>query len=145
MGFVFALRAVLTVRRQREEAAERALAEEMRELAEARRAMEWVRGEVERAAAERDGAAAGAVPALEMRERYARKELLEAAQGETRVRLERAEERAKSLRESYLAARREREVMEEMEARQRTFHDLEALRREAKRTDDLLLGRRLWR
>ena len=145
MGFRFSLAAVLLVRREREAAAERALGAAERAVAAARGQREQVRAELVRLAAEWAGAGPRLLQATALLERYARVAVLDAAQVEMDGQIVQMETQRDARRLLYVAARRDRELLEELEASQRASFRAAADAREQKRNDDLFLARRMRR
>ena len=145
MGFQFSLAAVLLVRREREAAEERALGAAERTVAAARGQRDAVRAELVRLAAEWAGAGTRMLQATALHERYARVAVLDAARVELDAQIPQLETQRDARRLLYLAARRDRELLEELEASQRASFRAAADAREQKRSDDLFLARRMRR
>ena len=143
MGFQFSLAAVLLVRRERAAAAERALGAAELAVAAARGQREQVRAELVRLAAEWAGAASRVLQATALYERYARVAVLDAARVELDGQIAQLETQRDTRRQAYIAARRDRELLEELEASQRASFQAAAAAREQKRSDDLFLARRM--
>ncbi len=143
MGFVFSLAAVLTVRRQREEMEERRLGAVALEHARAKQNLERIRGELASASAQRAVARPELVQGTSIHERYARVVLLQQALIELERVVAEIGMRRDAQQRIYVAARRDRELLEELEERQRLLFYADATRREQRRHDDLYLARRL--
>ena len=142
MSFRFTLAAVLLVRREREAAAERALAWAEREMLAAQRQFEAVGIELRRLAAERAGAGPRVMQGVALHEQYARLAVLDRARIELQQQLVELEKQRDGRRLAYVAARRDRELLEEMEAQQRARFDAALATQEQKRADELFLTRR---
>lgn len=143
MGFRFSLAAVLLVRREREAAEERLLGAAERALAGARGQLEAVRGELRRLAEERAGEGSRLLQGVALHEQYARLAVLDAARAELERQVAEMEARRDGRRLAYVMARRDRELLEELEASQRESFVAAAMMREQKRSDDLFLSRRV--
>lgn len=143
MAFAFSLAAVLALRQQREQQEERALTAVLHELAAGRDTVGRIEGELSRVRAEIAQMAPQSLQAVSLHERYARVRVLEEGLLEMRARLAELEARRDAQQQIYLAARRDRDLLDELESRQRLSFTTEANRREQKRMDDLFLARRL--
>lgn len=143
MGFRFSLAAVLLVRREREAAEERLLGAAERELAGVRGQLDEVRAELRRMAELRAGEGPRVLPGVALHEQYARLAVLGAARAELDGQVVELEARRDGRRQAYVEARRDRELLEEMEASQRASFLATATAREQKRSDDLFLARRV--
>jgi len=143
MAFAFSLAAVLALRQQREQQEERALTAVLHELAAGRDTVGRIEGELSRVRAEIAQMAPQSLQAVSLHERYARVRVLEKGLLEMRARLAELEARRDAQQQIYLAARRDRDLLDELESRQRLSFTTEANRREQKRMDDLFLARRL--
>lgn len=137
------MEAVLLVRRERETAEERLLGAAERELAGVRAQRDAVGGELRRMAEERGGEGSRVLQGVSLHEQYARLAVLGAARVELDGQVEALEMRRDARRLAYVVARRDRELMEEMEASQRASFVAGATVREQKRSDDLFLSRRV--
>ena len=145
MAFVFSLAAVLAVRRRREEAEERALAQTVSEISIAGQALRRIEGEVDRLAVEHALEAPRRRPATDLHERYARIALLQHAQSDARAYMAELTARREAQQQSYLEARRERELLEKMEATQRAAWAGRLARVETRNNEDIFLARSLRR
>lgn len=145
MGFRFSLEAVLLLRREREAAAERALAAAERDLATVWGQLRAVRDGLQRMAVERAGVGSRVLQGVAVHEQYARWAVLDGARVELEQRVAEMELRRDARRLTYLAARRDRDLLEGMEAEQRAGFAAAAAVREQKRADELFLMRRLRR
>lgn len=143
MGFRFSLAAVLLVRRERESAEERLLGATERALAGARGQLEAVRGELRRLSEERAGEGSRLMQGVMLHEQYARVAVLDAARAELDRQVAELEQRRDTRRLAYVTARGDRELLEELEATQRSSFVAAATVREQKRSDDLFLSRRV--
>ncbi len=141
MGFRFSLAAVLLVRREREAAEERLLGAAERELAAARAQRDVVRGELRRLGELRAGEGSQVRQGVALHEQYARLAVLGAACAEMDGQVAELGTRRDVRRRAYVAARRDCELLEEMEASQRASFVAGAGAREQKRSDDLFLAR----
>ena len=143
MAFRFSLGAVLLVRRQREEAEERRLGVVTRELEQTKANLDRVRVELKSAAAERALGAPEVLQGVVLHARYARSVMLQHALVELEANVAQTTVRQTAQQQVYVAARRDRELLEEMEHRQKTLYTAEAQRREQRRNDDLFLAQHL--
>ena len=141
MAFIFTLAAVLSLRRRREEAEERHLAQLSTDLATARQTLHRIEAELRRLAAERAAEPPRTVQATHLHERYARLSLLEHGRAEVSSHLQDLTRRFAAQQQAYLRARRDREVLEELETAQRARYAAGLLRQETKRNDDAFLNR----
>ena len=142
MTFIFSLAAVLTVRRQREDAEERRLAAIARETEDTRRDLARVRTELKTASAHPSFNVPQLLQGVALHQGYARIALLRQALLEGEASLAQQEARLQTQHAVYLAARQARELLEDLEARQRTAFAAGILRREQRGNDDLFLARR---
>ena len=145
MPFVFSLAAVLSVRRLRETVAERTLGDISRELKQTRIHLTRVRTELGHAADRRAAGNAEPLQGVSLHEQYARIALLQQAVVEFEAAVAEITARRTAQQAIYLATRRDRELLEEMEGRQRAGFHADALRQEQRVQDDLSLARRLRR
>lgn len=143
MAFVFSLAAVLAIRQQTEQQQERLLTAILHELAAARDTVHRIEDELRKVRTDRVHAAPQNLQAVSLHERYARIRVLEEGHTEMLARVAEMEARRNAQQQIYLAARRDRDLLEELESRQRASFAVEASRREQKRMDDLFLARRL--
>ena len=143
MPFVFSLAALLSVRRRREEAEERHLAQLSADLATARQTLHRIETELRRLADEHAAAAPRTVQATHLHERYARLSLLEQGRSEVSTHVHDLTERFAAQQQAYLRARCDRELLEELETTQRATYAAGLLRQETKRNDDAFLNRYL--
>ena len=143
MGFRFSLAAVLLVRQEREAAEERLLGAAERDLAATRAQRDAVRSELRRLAEQRAAEAARTVQGVALHEQYARLAVLDAARVELDGRVAQLETLRDARRQAYVAARRDRELLEQLESSQRASFVAAATAREGKRSDDLFLARQV--
>ena len=143
MPFAFSLAAVLSVRRQREAVEERKLGAISRELDQTHTHLARVRSELGSASARRSSGHIELRQGVSLHEQYARIVLLQQAIVEFKSSLAEISARRSTQQQIYLVARRDRELLEELEQRQRANFNAEALRQEQRRQDDLYLARRL--
>ena len=145
MAFVFSLAAVATVRRERERQAERALAAVLREIQRTQATLARLETELREMAAARLAAASRQLTGVSLHEQYARMELLRTARGEVVAHLGALTAQREQQQLLYIAAHRDRDLLNELEQRQRAIFQGEQALREQKRNDDLFLARRLRR
>lgn len=143
MAFVFSLAAVLALRQQREQQEERAFTAVLHELAAARETIGRIESELGRLHADHAQSGPQRLQAVSLHERYARIHVLEQGRAEMLARIAAIDAQRDAQQQIYLAARRDRDLLDELEGRQRASFALEASRREQKRMDDLFLARRL--
>lgn len=145
MAFAFSLAAVQSVRRQRETQEERALTAVLHEMQRTQSMMERIDAELSDAAASRLTAWAVQTQAVAIHEQYARLELLRQARAEVLACLAALATQRDQQQSFYLTARRDRELLDELEAKQHAAFRAKLLLQEQKRNDDLFLARRLRR
>ena len=143
MAFVFSLAAVLALRHQREQQQERALTAILHELAAGRDTVHRIEDELRRLHADHAQTRPQSQQAVSLHEQYARIHVLEQGRAEMLARLADLEIRRAAQQQLYLAAHRDRELLDDLKTRQRAGFSLEAARRDQKRMDDLFLARRL--
>ena len=143
MAFVFSLAAVLALRQQREQQEERALTAILHELAAGRDTIQRIEDELRRLHADYAQSGPQQLQAVSLHERYARIHVLEQGRDELLARLAEIDTRRNAQQQIYLAARRDRDLLDELKTRQRASFAVEASRREQKQMDDLFLARRL--
>ncbi len=143
MAFVFSLAAVLSLRRRREEAEERHLAQLATDRETARQTLDRIEAELRRLAAERAAEPPRLLQATDLYERYARLALLEHGRNEVLTHAQDLTQRFTTQQQAYLHARRDRELLEELETAQRATYAAGLLRQETKRNDDAFLNRYL--
>jgi len=143
--FAFSLAAVQAVRRQRERQEERALSAVLHEMQQTRLTLERIEAELRQAGASRLRAEPQPMQGVSLHEQYARMELLRQAWAEVLARLEELATQRDQQQGSYLTARRDRELLDELEQKQKTSFEAKLLQQEQKRNDDLFLARRLRR
>lgn len=143
MAFVFTLAAVLSLRRRREEAEERLLGQLAADRETARQTLQRIETELRRLAAERAAEPPRLLQATDLHERYARLSLLEHGRTEVLNHLQDLTQRFTAQQQAYLRARRDRELLEELETAQRATYAAGLLRQETKRNDDAFLNRYL--
>ncbi len=143
MPFAFSLAAVLAFRQQREAAEERALTALLHQLAAAHETFGRIEVELRNIRSMHAQSSPERLQAVALHERYARLAVLEQGRAEMLQHIAALTTQRDAQQQLYLAARRDRELLDELEAKQRAGFATEALRREAKRMDDLFLARRL--
>ena len=114
-----------------------------RQLEQTETNLQRVRMELRSAAAERALGAPELLQGMTLHARYARTVLLQHALVELEASVAEMAARRTTQQQAYVAARRDRELLEELESRQKNLHTAEAQRREQRRNDDLFLSRRL--
>ena len=143
MAFVFSLAAVLALRHQREQQAERALTALLHELAAGRDTVQRIEDELRRLHADHAQTRPQSQQAVSLHERYARIYVLEQGRAEMLTRLADLDAQRAAQQQLYLDAHRDRELLDDLKTRQRAGFALDANRRDQKRMDDLFLARRL--
>ncbi len=143
MGFHFTLASVLAVRHRREQAEERSLAQISSELETARQAIHRINMELRRLAMERNAEPPRSMQATDLHERYGRLSLFEQGRQETLTRIADLSARREAQQQIYLLARRDRELLENLQTAQRSVYAAGLARQENKRNEDAFLARYL--
>jgi len=143
MGFAFPFASVLAVRRRREEAEERSLAQLSSELEATRQALHRVDIELRRLADERIAEPPRSMRATDLHESYARLSVFAQGRSEMLTRITDLSARLQAQQQIYLLARRGRELLENLETAQRSIYLAGLTRQETKRNEDAFLSRYL--
>lgn len=143
MGFVFSLATVLAVRYQREQAEERALADLNFQIQQTQTAVERIDADLAKTSEKRVRDVQQLLDGAHFHASYARLQLLQRGRGELLEHLQVLGQRRAQQQQAYFAALRAREMLSDLEGKQRVAYMVAATRREQKRSDDLFLARRL--
>lgn len=142
MPRTFALKAVLAVRQQKEDAEERTLASLAAQENQIRTAIARIDQELARLQVARANEVQTLQLGAQHQASFAKWKSLREAQAGLRAQLEALESRRLEQQARYLTARSDREMLTELQQKQRAAWDAETKLREQKRIDDLFNARR---
>ena len=142
MPRVFALAAVLSVRQQKEVAEERELAARNAELQQVRSALARLEQELALWAETRAGEVNALFPAAHHQASYAQARLLREAEADLREQLRSAEAMRAEQLSRYMEARRDREMLTDLQQKHESAWNTQLQSREQRRIDDLFAARR---
>lgn len=143
MAFLFSLSTVLAFRRQKEQAEERLLLHLGLQMQQAEADIGRISVDIARSTEERAREIQQTFNAAHHQTHYARYQLLQNGRSELQTQLSTLRTRHGQQQAIYLASRRDREMLSDLEAKQRRAYRVELDRAETKRNDDLYLSRRL--
>ena len=143
MPRTFSLAAVLAVRRQKESAEERALAAAAVKVTESRTALDHLEEQVRQMADARARAGGTVYMAVHLHAEDARWKALGQARAHLLREIDSLETKRLEQQARYLDARRDREMLTELQQKQKIAFEAELQSREQKRIEDLFTARHL--